>query len=198
MISWECTWARAHGFNVLVWTALWAEENRFGSPLNLIHKLLIHQSEPPPSHGSFVLSVDNSHSCSLHYLALTSQAELAQHTSAWAHAKAYSRIQTYIISLLFSLVSSPDQLFYRTYMLLFLLLLVPFSYFSASLKEMFGEHLFKKAFTPFTSLISSLLYKLVGTYCFLLVIKHFQKVQLSTVSIPYNIFMTPAMNQSRK
>ncbi len=42
----------------LVWTALRAEENGLGLPLDLIHGLSVHQSEPPPSHGSFVLSVD--------------------------------------------------------------------------------------------------------------------------------------------
>ncbi len=41
----------------LVWTALRAEENRLGLPLNPIHRLSVHQSEPPPSHDSFVLSV---------------------------------------------------------------------------------------------------------------------------------------------
>ncbi len=42
-----------------MWTAFRSEENRLGSPLDSIHGLSVHQSEPPPSHDSFVFSVDS-------------------------------------------------------------------------------------------------------------------------------------------
>ncbi len=47
----------------IVQTALGAEENRFGSPLNLIHGLLVHQSEPPPSCGELEVCTQDSRSC---------------------------------------------------------------------------------------------------------------------------------------
>ncbi len=67
-------WVIPSQLSALVWMALWAKENKFGSPLDPIYVLSVHRSEPLLSHGSFVLSVEDSYSCSLHCLALTSWA----------------------------------------------------------------------------------------------------------------------------
>ncbi len=68
-------WVTISRLGALVWTALWAEENRLGSSLHLIHRLSVHQREPAPSHGWLVFSVEDLCSCSLHYLAWTSWTE---------------------------------------------------------------------------------------------------------------------------
>ncbi len=67
--------------SVLVWTVLQAEENRLCSPLHLIHVLSVHQSEPPPSYGLFVLHVGLAFMFAytfLHWWANPSQPETAR------------------------------------------------------------------------------------------------------------------------
>ncbi len=71
-------WVAQSRLGALVWMALQAEENRVGLPLDPIHRLSVHQSEPPPSHSLFAFSVEDLCSSSLYYLALTSQAESTQ------------------------------------------------------------------------------------------------------------------------
>ncbi len=72
------------------------EENKLGSPLDPIHGLLVHQSEPPPSHGSFVLARRTriyAHCTILHWWT-----ELSQPKLAWAHAQVYSRLKTFQVT----------------------------------------------------------------------------------------------------
>ncbi len=54
-------WVALSQLGALVWMALRAEENRFGSPLDLIYWLSVHESETPPSS---VTRMWDLHSCS--------------------------------------------------------------------------------------------------------------------------------------
>ncbi len=60
--------------------------------LNPIHGLSVHQSELPLSHSLLVLSVEDSRSCSLRYLALISWAEPTWADSARFGLGSYSGI----------------------------------------------------------------------------------------------------------